>query len=452
MALPQPKPEFEQPPIEQPQAQPLALPPGRSFPGMVDRTPKRRTLLDLLRELLPFDTRKAEFKFFLVIAGLIAYGSLYPFHIHFGPSDWTLRSLAFHRPPISLGDIASNVVLFLPFGFLGVRAMRSPFRPWHYVLLITLLALIVSYLIQYLQYYVPSRIPSRLDVICNVAGAFLAGTFGSVSRFRFFGGKRKLGVELWHSAPLLLAGCWVAYLLVPFIPSVDLGQIKNSLKPLLLHPELSPMEIFRNFTGWLVFAHLCSAHMKRPLRSRLLVLVMAATLLGQVLIMRNAVTWSHVLGSLTALLVWHALFKSSDRRERTLAPLLMIMLLLHALLPFDPDWIVDRNFHWLPLSGFLEGYRFINISVLFSKMFFYGGLVWLMQEASIKWGRATVLPLILLCSIELLQYMFNLKGHVPETTDPLILVLMAYWIKWYRPKPLRIDYIGPERRGAETVR
>lgn len=38
-----------------------------------------------------------------------------------------------------------------------------------------------------------------MDTFWNVFGCFLAGGFGSVSKFRFVGGKR--GQELWKSAP-----------------------------------------------------------------------------------------------------------------------------------------------------------------------------------------------------------------------------------------------------------
>ena len=452
MALPQPKPEFEQPTIEQPQVRNLALPPGKGFPGAVDRSPKKPTIFTWLGELLPFDTRKAEFKFFLLYILALTYVILFPFDFKFGPSDWTLQSLAFHKARFGWGDMAMNLVMFLPFGFLGVRAMRSPFRPLHYTILITLLALPVAYLLQYVLYYVPSRGPNRIDVLVNLAACFAAGWFGSVSKFRFFGGKRKLGMELWLSAPLTLAAFWVAYHLFPFVPVFSMAQITSSIAPLLDSPRISLLQTFRFFTGWLIFAHLCSTHMNRPLATKWLALILAAVVVGQVFMPRTVLTINVILGGLTALLAWHTLFKGSDRRARALAPLLMCMLLLHALIPFNPNWEELPRIHWLPLGGFLTWYIFGNIGIFFAKMFMYGGLVWLMAEIPISWRRATVLSFLYLCLIEVLQYMYHLPHpHIVETTDPVILLLMALWIKWCRPRIVQIDYIGPERRTADGV-
>ncbi|MFP4037760.1 MAG: VanZ family protein, partial [Desulfobacteraceae bacterium] len=355
----------------------------------------------MLAAIFPFDTSKTEFKAFLLYTLFVAYGSTYPFD--FRPEQaastglWAVLS---YKNVISIGDVAANLVLFMPFGFLGVRAMKSPFRHVYYMIWITLCSLLFSYLLQYLQIFIPDRVPSSLDVILNTAGGLAAGVFSVVNRFRFFGGKR--GLELWKSVPLLLAGLWPAGRLAPFLPSPDLGYIKDALKPLLLHPHLSVFDTLLHLAGWSVFGHMVSTHTGRPLKPRLMLLTVLAVFCGQVAVVERVLTLSDVVGGLAGVLMWIKL-----RRSRRPAHILLILIVavvsIRGLLPFEVVAEGRNEFHWLPLYGFLAGDRLINVCVLFEKMFLYGSLIWLLEEAGESWWRAVFLCLAWLGSIEFAQ-------------------------------------------------
>ena len=86
------------------------------------------------------------------------------------PSGMVPRATAL--PGISLPDIAQNLLLYIPFGTLGVWVFRgSGARRPRLVVGIALLALVFSAAIELLQMLSASRIASPLDVIANVAGA-----------------------------------------------------------------------------------------------------------------------------------------------------------------------------------------------------------------------------------------------------------------------------------------
>lgn len=260
--------------------------------------------------------------------------------------------------------------------------MRSPSKPISHTLIITISGLLFSFLLQSLQIFLPSRVPTLADVILNCVGSFTGSLIGVVPRFRYFGGQR--GQELWMSAPLLLVGCWMACRLVPFVPSIDWGGIKHGLKPLLLHPVFSFVNIFRNFVAWSVVAHLCSSSRARPLPIGYFAVMILGVFGAQVLIVNRVVTLPNVLGAFTALIVWWGALRNSQKR---------------------------------------------------------------LEEASINWTWSTIISTVWLSTIEIGQMWFS--HHSPDISDPLLILLMALWIKLFRPEASleeRAVYTGPERR------
>ena len=51
--------------------------------------------------------------------------------------------------------------------------------------------------------------------------------------------------------PAILLVSWVSYRLMPFVPGIDLQLLKDSLKPLLLQPQISVLDTFHDFSAWL---------------------------------------------------------------------------------------------------------------------------------------------------------------------------------------------------------
>jgi glycopeptide antibiotics resistance protein len=78
-------------------------------------------------------------------------------------------------------EASANVVMFLPFGVLGVPLLRGAARgrgaavpgAWRAVGLVTLAGAVLSAAIELTQNVLPGRVPTVQDVVLNTAGALL---------------------------------------------------------------------------------------------------------------------------------------------------------------------------------------------------------------------------------------------------------------------------------------
>ncbi|BDZ42260.1 hypothetical protein GCM10025865_15590 [Paraoerskovia sediminicola] len=69
-------------------------------------------------------------------------------------------------------EVVSNVVMFVPFGVLGVLLVRDG-RPVRVVALVVVVAAALSTAIETAQTQIPGRVPTVQDVVLNTAGALL---------------------------------------------------------------------------------------------------------------------------------------------------------------------------------------------------------------------------------------------------------------------------------------
>jgi len=84
------------------------------------------------------------------------------------------------------GDIAVNILGFVPFGFLLAfwREQVNGSRRWRSFLLAVVIGALISLVIEVTQAFIPARDSSMVDVICNTGGAVLgAGFLVLVSRW-----------------------------------------------------------------------------------------------------------------------------------------------------------------------------------------------------------------------------------------------------------------------------
>jgi VanZ family protein len=174
----------------------------------------------------------------LIYAGLIVYASLYPF------SDWRYQGIvpwAFLSSPLPKYwtgfDVATNVLGYMPLGFLlALSALRTG-RTRYAVILVTLLAGVLSLTMESLQSYLPVRVSSNVDLAFNTLGAWLGallawaleklGVIDRWSRFR----------ARWFVADarggLVLLALWPLALLFPAAVPFGLGQVFERLEAAL---------------------------------------------------------------------------------------------------------------------------------------------------------------------------------------------------------------------------
>jgi glycopeptide antibiotics resistance protein len=84
-------------------------------------------------------------------------------HTHWQKVQW----IPFRSPPVKIVDVAANTLLYVPLGYLLLKATAPRARLWH----AAVLAGALSIAVEWSQLYSHYRFPSVQDVVCNVFGA-----------------------------------------------------------------------------------------------------------------------------------------------------------------------------------------------------------------------------------------------------------------------------------------
>jgi VanZ family protein len=136
----------------------------------------------------------------VVFSLLVVCASIYPFDFQPRPLDLAdFRAfLASCCRPLVWREGLSSVLLFVPFGFLGVAAARRGSSLFARLVLVTLLGLLLALALQVVQVYLPSRAENLQDVGWTTLGVVAGGLLGAAiykytrgSLSRLPGGKRR---------------------------------------------------------------------------------------------------------------------------------------------------------------------------------------------------------------------------------------------------------------------
>lgn len=171
----------------------------------------------------------------LAWCGLVIYGSLHPFS---GWRDTGISPFAF----LDAGwprywtafDLAANVAVYVPLGFLLTLALRDLPGRFTAPVLATLFGAGLSLGLEAVQSWLPARVPSNVDFACNASGvllgALLAQWSGPRVFARFAAWEHRLVAPVPHAElGLTLLGLW---LLVPLSPEILLfgaGDLRQAL-------------------------------------------------------------------------------------------------------------------------------------------------------------------------------------------------------------------------------
>jgi len=222
---------------------------------------------------------------------LIIYASLYPLTGWRDSGDHPLSFLGAAWPRYYTGfDLATNIVAYLPFGFLCAAAMRRHLAALPAWLLAALLGSSLSLVLELLQSYLPNRIPSNLDLVCNAAGALLGGGFGALwgtrllDRGQLAGLRRQImmngyGVDF----GVLLVAAWLLTQLSPESLLFGSGNLRQMLDLPPVQPFLAErfvdLETLIAAAGLLAGGLIISMLLRRHARSLTLALLLFALLI-----------------------------------------------------------------------------------------------------------------------------------------------------------------------------
>lgn len=354
-------------------------------------------------------------------AAVIVYGSLYPFRFR-GPADWPAAAatlLASWPVLTSRADLISNLLLYAPLGFFGVRALprlRGPIA----VGLLTLLAALLSSGVEMLQFRMTGRITSMSDVYMNVGGAFAGALAGRLAPLAL--STAGLGREPARGFAWLTLAAWFGWRLFPYVPTLDWKKIKSALKPLLLSPEPPPLDFFRHFAGWLAVAVLLEAAVG-PERRRAAFTALVFAVLGlRCLLVGVVLTPAEVAGAAAALFAWHVWLAGAPARPRLVLLLLAGAIALQSLEPYT-FMAEPKPFGWVPFRSLIVGSMETNVRSFLEKSFLYGALLWLLARSGFRFFPAAAMAIGFVAALKWGQTW--LPRRSAEITDVLLVAILA---------------------------
>lgn len=376
----------------------------------------------------------------LLIAVLISYGSLYPFHFAADP-HWRQEAIALFTAPqlhMSRGDLVGNVLLFAPYGFIAVLvsdANRPPRSPAGRLALLLVLGALLALGLQLAQLWVPSRVAALNDVLANLAGMLLGVAAALLARrFAPALARHPIGhaasTALPHAlVPGVLMLLWLSYQWFPLVPTLDLQNMINAVKPLLRAPQIDAVRALHTGLAWLAFFALWELATPRRMPAPLLAATAVFIVGAKLLITGSRISPSNVIGLGLALacLPW--------RHHRGALPALSIAMFVSlfasGLTPFAPLGQA-QPFHWVPFFGMLEGSMGMNLLNLIEKGYFYGALIVLISARGGRPMAAALAVAVCLAMIEAVQ-MF-LPDRTAESTDPILALILGFVIGLGAPR------------------
>ncbi len=363
----------------------------------------------------------------VLVIVLIVHGSLYPWHFRAPAEPGHAFSALLHawQPIRGRGlilDAAQNVVFYVPLGLALFFALARRRRAGLSAALTLLGAAVLSASMEMAQFFTPSRNTSATDLSLNVAGAAIGVALAAALRGRLR--PVVLHREDVDPAPAaLLMGCWIAGQLFPLVP--ETGRLALLAKSAaLLHPggfALLPAAV--TFAEWLAIDRLVNLT-ATPRHAPRVFLLLLAVLAAKPLMIGRTVTWPELAAVAAVLLL----------RRPLAAPwcapvLLTAAVILRGLEPFRFGG-ARPPFHWVPFEVFIVGNSEMAAAMLLQKIFWYGGIIWLGRAAGLKLWMAAGGLFAVLAAIEAAQ--LYIPGHVPETTDPLLAILLGLVFLWMR--------------------
>jgi hypothetical protein len=277
---------------------------------------------------------------------------------------------------------------------------------------------VLSATVEMLQLFTPHRHCSTVDLASNILGTTLGLLAGYAFQQIADIPSASPGFRLRDRRAIALLYCWIFFLVFPLYPDSWLASWRAKLSVFFVLSASSPAQILVSVAECFAVGRLLvAAGAKAPVRWLLLLLLLLPIQFGIVTHSPKAVEFA---GAALGVLVFYLAGKGPVA-DGAAGIGLLAALTLRGLSPFhfaDPG----QAFLWIPFGGFLGSEWQGSVSMLLGKSFRYGASIWLMGRAGTGNVRAVAIVAAVLAGIEVLQIW--IPGHVAETTDPLLAVLL----------------------------
>ncbi|AVZ79789.1 hypothetical protein C3497_10335 [Zoogloeaceae bacteirum Par-f-2] len=382
----------------------------------------------------------------LLLALLIAYGSLYPFD--FTPPDAWLPELAHlladTRLWSSRGDVLGNVLLFLPWALVS-RPLAGASARAQWSLLLSGLALAAG--LQVLQIALPSRDAAVSDIVWNMVGLLL----GQFALAPWVGRMVPNAVPPGRNATLAWAmfGLWLANQTMPYVPSLDAAQLRIALKAFLAPAWPSAAPLLWAFANVLVLGHLTLGHLSRRDALMTVLAALLGTAAARLLLVDHPVHWLELAAGAAA---WVSLLclRSAERIAPLALAALLTAMTVAALAPFD--WRAHAAaFNWQPFAAYLHGNMLGNLRELLDTVWYAAAVLWLAHAMNARLAGVGAFLVAWVLALEFTQLWIAQRSAdiTPVLTTLLAVLGMIRLLRWAgESKPAPKDPIAAPVRAS----
>jgi VanZ family protein len=319
-------------------------------------------------------------------------------------------------------DAVVNVALYIPLGFAAHLAFRKSGRPGFSIYGPVLLGSLLSTVMELTQLLAPNRHTSVIDLINNVIGSgigvMLGLLFEAIAPQGLSRPNRDYVVA--DRAALLLAFCWVAWLVFPFFPMLRTHDLFRKIIVFEQSPVLDWMRLVSTAATWYAAGLLLEAGGTRFSRKWFAVTLLVIP--GQFFIEERQPLLSVLLGAITGFLLCAVCYRGGAP-TKTEAWAFLAVIVVRGLSPFH-FVTAATEIDWIPFGATLDSEWQSALAIVIEKAFFYGTAVWLLRAAGLTLVRSVIVVATVLASIEIAQT--HLPGRTSEITDPIVAVLMGF--------------------------
>jgi len=348
----------------------------------------------------------------------------------------------------SRADILTNLLVYMPLGLLLMRALGNRYSSVYRILLVTLASALLSLALEYIQAHLPGRVPSVLDLVLNTLGGFTGALFALALRpDTTIGGKLyRIRSMYIHPGPLanlglLALGLWALSQLSPLVPSIDLGNLRQGLKPLWHTLQGSaPLQWIRvvEYSLSITAAGIISSTLLRTRYNALFIVTgfVSLVLLLKIPVISRQLSLEALLGCFFGLVFTVLIYDRPQRLRLFVAAIAVAGMVLASSLyvPLDTAVIAPATFNWIPFRSHLTN-NITGLVDILGNLWPFVALNYLAWMTNIKHRGV----LILTGSILIFLSMFTLEwfqqyqpGRSPDITDAIIATL-AWLLPWFYP-------------------
>ncbi|MDD2881487.1 MAG: O-antigen ligase family protein [Rhodoferax sp.] len=365
----------------------------------------------------------------------ITYGSLFPFNFLSDPKPLAEFYAQWHMLR-NAADAVDNFMLFIPLG-IGLDAC---FRTRSAKLAAGFVALLLLGIgIQLLQLYLPSRTSSVADVLWNTIG--LSVGMLAFSRIRL-AAESLLQVNMGRhdNYAMLLVAIWLCYESFPFVPTLDVGLLRDHVKTVIFAPPFETMRLLQHtLAAALAGVAIVRANWLRPGWLNVVILGGLAVFL-EIFVAYGSLRRETLLGIAIGLFLGHWFDKDANKRTGVVVVLIALTAFLITVLTPYRGQPADSTFTWTPFSYLFWWGNTKDISPTAFEALVIGSLFWAgtFMKSSVSQPSPLWLGGVFFLLLMLELFRIYLMGYHGDTTPLfLALVLVSFIVSFGRRSPTR---------------